>query len=162
MRRPSSLVLLLLLVGGGPVRGQEESSPEPAPTLAPAAPAVGLERLLRIPPTVDLAPARRGQRDEETWREAFREARLEVSELEQRIEATQTRLRDASPANWGFTAPGAGQQSDPEVLRLRAMLRRDRQSLESSRERLRDLDVEASLAGVPDAWRDLDSDPAAE
>ena len=162
MRRPSSLGLLLLLVGGGPVRGQEESSPEPAPTLAPAAPAVGLERLLRIPPSIELAPVRRGQRDQEGWREAFREGRAEVSQLEQRIESTQTQLREVAPGNWGFTAPGAGQQSDPEVLRLRAMLRRDRQSLESSRERLRDLDVEASLAGVPDAWREPVSRPAAE
>ena len=162
MRRLSFLFLLVLLVGVGPGRAEEEARPEPGPTQLPVLRGNGLERLLRIPPTVDLAPARRGQRDEETWREAFREARLEVSELEQRIEATQTRLRDASPANWGFTAPGAGQQSDPEVLRLRAMLRRDRQSLESSRERLRDLDVEASLAGVPDAWREPVSRPAAE
>jgi hypothetical protein len=39
------------------------------------------------------------------------------------------------------------------VLKVRAQLRRDRQSLEASRQRLRDLDVEASLAGVPEDWR---------
>ena len=156
------MLLVSLLAGVGPVRAEEEPSAETNSRQAPDRRATGLERLLRIPPTVDLAPPRRGLRDEEAWREAFRDARAEVFELEQRIGETQTKLREAAPANWGFTAPGAGQQSDPEVLRLRAMLRRDRQSLESSRERLRDLDVEASLAGVPDAWRDPDAGPKAQ
>jgi hypothetical protein len=39
------------------------------------------------------------------------------------------------------------------VLKLRAALKRDRQSLEAARQRLREIEVEASLAGVPDAWR---------
>ena len=57
---------------------------------------------------------------------------------------------------------GGGMPSDPEVLRLRAQLRRDRQSLEAARQRLRDLDVEASLAGVPDDWMQPPTAPAGD
>ena len=65
----------------------------------------------------------------------------------------QEGIRAAAPDDWSFSPTGGGMPSDPEVLRLRAQLRRDRQSLEAARQRLRDLDVEASLAGVPDGWK---------
>lgn len=153
MRCSAVLLVLLLPVAGDLAHAQSDASSEPDPQSPGSPRSVALDRLLRVPGTLDLAPAWRGQRDEAAWRESFRAARAEVTKLEQSIENSQSELRKVAPANWGFTAPGGGQQSDPDVLRLRAMLRRDRQSLEASRERLRDLDVEASLAGVPDAWR---------
>jgi hypothetical protein len=93
-----------------------------------------------------------GGRDQKGWREEFRRARQEVSDLEGKVEAGQQHLRSAATGEWNYT-PAGGDATDPEVLKLRAQLRRDRQSLEASRQRLRDLDVEASLAGVPEAWR---------
>ncbi len=117
-------------------------------------PALDLERLLRPPPVAGVKPQRPGGKDRATWAADFASLREEIANLEQGIAAAQARLREASPGDWSFTPTGGGMPSDPEVLRLRAQLRRDRQSLEGARQRLRDLDVEASLAGVPDGWKE--------
>jgi hypothetical protein len=108
---------------------------------------------LRIPPGGVTAPDWRGGKDQATWQAEFAEAHGEVGELESRIADTQQRLREIAPEDWAFTPAGTGVPSDPEILKLRASLRRDRQSLEAARQRLRELQVEASLAGVPDAWK---------
>lgn len=122
------------------------------PDRPPSMPALDLERLLRPPSQVSAPPLRYGGQSRETWVNRFGRARLEIEDLEHRIAGTQDSLREAAPSDWGFTPTGGGQPSDPEVLRLRARLRRDRQTLETAEQRLRDLEVEASLAGVPDAW----------
>ncbi len=122
-----------------------------APAAKPAAPA--LERFLRVPGG-DVAPSDlRGGRGRRAWFEAFGKAESEVTELEGRIAEAQQALRARSSGEWGYTPQGASTPTDPEVLKLRADLRRDRQSLEAARTRLRDLEVEASLAGVPEDWR---------
>jgi hypothetical protein len=97
---------------------------------------------------------RRGGKDRKTWASEFADARGEIVALETRIAGAQERIREIAPGNWSYSPTGGGAPMDPEVLRLRAELRRDRQSLEAARQRLRDLDVEASLAGVPDEWKD--------
>lgn len=118
-------------------------------------PGLDLERLLR--PRAPLPPpaprALRAAKERGDWEAEFRTLRTEIAELENRIEVARARIREASATDWGFTPTGGGMPTDPEVLRLRAELRRDRQSLEASRRRLRNLEVEASLAGVPDDWR---------
>lgn len=130
--------------------------PPPATETAPDAPppkSLDLDRLLH-PPAVSLQPTGKnyGGRDLRAWKEEFRKARQEVSDLEGKVEAGQEHLRSASAGEWNYS-PAGGEVTDPEVLKLRAQLKRDRQSLEASRQRLRDLDVEASLAGVPEDWR---------
>lgn len=132
------------------------SEPAPAPAAAPdTAPKkpLGLDRLLN-PGVVSAQPTGKyyGGRDQKGWQEEFRRAREEVSDLEGKVEAGQQHLRSAAAGEWNYS-PAGGEATDPEVLKLRAQLRRDRQSLEASRQRLRDLDVEASLAGVPEDWR---------
>lgn len=101
----------------------------------------------------------RGGRDRETWRREFSDARGEVRQLEGQVGEVQERLRQASSGgDWAYSPAGAGEAVDPEVMKLRAQLRRDRASLETARSRLRDLEVEASLAEVPDHW--IEPDPA--
>jgi len=130
-----------------------EPAPEAAPSTGAPPKSIDLDRLLH-PPAVRMQPTGDilGGRDQKGWREEFRRARQEVSDLEGKVEAGQQHLRSAATGEWNYT-PAGGDATDPEVLKLRAQLRRDRQSLEASRQRLRDLDVEASLAGVPEAWR---------
>ena len=134
----------------------------------PAAP-IDLDKLLRPPtsvsgpaglgvptvPRTGAAPTPRslGGRTASEWRETFDKARSEVTTLDDRVRGGQEQLREASRGEYSYSPPGAGQASDPQVVRIRAELRRDRQSLETARRRLRDLEVEASLAGVPDEWR---------
>lgn len=130
------------------------SEPAVAPPLeAPPPKSLDLERLLQLP-AVRAQPSGNyfGGRDQKAWRDEFRRAREEVSDLEGKVEAGQKHLRSAAAGEWNYS-PAGGEATDPEVLKLRAQLRRDRQSLEASRQRLRDLDVEASLAGVPQEWR---------
>ena len=115
--------------------------------------ALDLQRLLRPPRLADVALQRPGGKDRETWADEFSGLRTEIEDLKRRVALAQERIREVSPGDSGFTPAGGGLPSDPEVLRLRAQLSRDRQSLEAANERLRDLDVEASLAGVPDAWK---------
>jgi hypothetical protein len=132
-------------------------APAPAQGAASDKP-IDLDRLLH-PPAGALQPNGKtyGGRDQKGWLGEFKRARQEVSDLEGKIEAEQEKLRNVSSNEWNY-APGGGEVTDPEVLKLRATLRRDRQSLEASRQRLRDLDVEASLAGVPEEWRQPPTD----
>jgi hypothetical protein len=146
-------------LAGDEKRGTEKApAEEPAPAPAPAADApppksLDLDRLLRPRAVLEQPTGNTyGGRDQKQWREEFRRAREEVSDLEGKVEAGQKHLRSAASGEWNYS-PAGGEVTDPEVLKLRAQLKRDRQSLEASRQRLRDLDVEASLAGVPEDWR---------
>jgi hypothetical protein len=125
-------------------------------TAAPAseAPApLDLDRLLRVPGVEASDAERLGGRTRRSWYEEFERARADVAELGRRIQESQATLRSKAGGDWGFTPAGASAPTDPETLKLRADLRRDRQSLATAQKRLRDLEVEASLAGVPDDWR---------
>jgi hypothetical protein len=125
----------------------------PAPQQKPSEP-LDLDRLLRPPGAITATPSAEpsfGGRDRGAWREEFQRATLEVADLEEKVEVSQNRLRQTATGDWNYS-PAGGEATDPEVLKLRAQLRRDRQSLEASRQRLRDLRVEASLAGVPEEW----------
>ena len=161
--RAAHVCLLLLLAVPCPSFAQTAPPPggdlgaedaPPAPQHKPSPP-LDLDRLLR-PPDVIGAPKPSsepsyGGRDRAEWREQFSSAGAEVADLEHKVEVNQQRLRDNTAGDWNYS-PAGGEASDPEVLKLRAQLRRDRQSLEAARQRLRDLRVEASLAGVPEAW----------
>lgn len=133
--------------GRSPGTSSEGSGAKPSPNL-------DLDSLLRIPPGGVEAPDLRGGKDRSTWQSEFSEANAEVQELEQRIAEAQEKLRESAPDDWSFTPGGGGTPSDPEILTLRAGLRRDRQSLDAARRRLQELEVEASLAGVPESWHE--------
>jgi len=152
-------LLILVLLAPLPGRAEQQTPGEAHGTrVAQGAsldtPDLDLDRLLRPPQPRQVPALRRGGKDRKTWTKDFAEARGEIEVLGGRIAEAQQRIREASPDDWGFSPTGGGQPSDPEVLRLRAEIRRDRQSLEAAGVRLRDLEVEASLAGVPDEWRE--------
>ncbi len=129
----------------------ESALPEPG-----QAPVLDLKRLLTPRSSLPArpAPARPGGKDRETWEREFAEQRAEVARLESTVDAKKKQLRESSGGDWGYSPAGGALPTDPEVQRLRAQLKRDRRSLETAERRLRDLQVEASLAGVPDPWKD--------
>ena len=172
----SKAVLLLILLLVVPLRPEVWAQAEPAqdaepaepsqPAVAPSAPSIGLDSLLRPragtvepTPTPRVGSALPGGRSEDEWRLEFSDAQLQVEVLQERVRETQQKIRESSTGEWGYTPTGSGMPSDPEVLKLRAEIKRDRQSLEAAQTRLRDLDVEASLLGVPDPWREPLADP---
>lgn len=125
------------------------------PETTPAAPrSPTLDRLLtpRGPLTAVPTRSQPGGKDRAAWETAFDRRRREVAELDARIEATRQELRDNAGSDWNYSPAGGGQGVDPETQKLRARLKRDRQSREAALDRLRELEVEASLAGVPDEW----------
>ena len=177
---PASLLstaVVLAATGAPPISCAWGQSGEPAPADAPATPdagdaaegespaaetllpppSLGLDSILRPRGVFEATPRpatdTRGGRTRAEWGELFEGARQEVGELETRVDSLQQKLRTASSGEWGYSPIGSAETNDPEVQRLRAELKRDRRSLDTARTRLRDLEVEASLAGVPDDWR---------
>ncbi len=155
-----------LWIAAAPAWAEPESAPEAATVERPVEsgpepvrPALSLDSLLS-PRTGEwgLKATLRGGRDRASWRREFEDARGEVTQLEGQVDLVQDKLRAASSgSNWSYSPAGAGEAVDPEILKLRSHLRRDRASLDTARARLRDLEVEASLAEVPDHW--IASDP---
>ena len=160
-------MLTLLLIASALPAAAAGESPEAAPETAGSAQDPGgalpsLDSLLRPRDHFDVpnAPAsgeERGGRDEEAWRLSFSQLHGEVAQLEARVDALQEQIRTAAGGEWNYSPVPGGESTDPELLKLRTKLRRDRKSLETAEERLRDLDVEASLSGVPDDWRGASS-----
>ena len=146
----TALVVCLTLAGGSQAFAdelQEGSEARPVPNL-------NLDRLLR-PRSVPTVYTQYGGRGRSAWEAEFAQARSEVGELELKVAEAKVKYRAASGGEWSYSPIGGGQgttATDPEVLKIRAEIKRDRQSLETSRKRLRELGVEASLAGVPDEW----------
>lgn len=104
--------------------------------MSPPAPQVGVP-----------LPARWSGEGRSSWHEAHREARAEVEHLEARLRALRDLLRERS-GDWHATESSAGVPPDPELVRLRAEFKRDRQSLELAHRRLAELECDALIAGV--------------
>jgi len=119
-------------------------------------PSIGLDSLLRPrgPARAPVKPAQPGGRDREQWQQAFSEVRAEIRLLENSLEEARTAVRDRSQGAYQYSPIGgtADTPSDPEILKLRAQLKRDKKALDAAQSRLRELQVEASLSGVPDEW----------
>jgi hypothetical protein len=149
-------VFALFLVAGFAQAQEETEAPDPAPSRPASTPKLGLDRLLSppsagVPRPVSTRPGGQGR---DAWEQRFSKARLEVLDLQERLDKLQERMRDASgESGYMYSPTGVSETYDPEVLKIRAAMKRDRQSLEAAERRLRDLEVEASLAGVPEAWQ---------
>jgi hypothetical protein len=143
---------------GTPPVAQPTSSAPAAAAPATGKPALRLDSILR-PRTTPVAPppsaAAPGGRNRAQWASTFSAVRQEIAVLQTQVEASRKRLAASSNGSeYQYSPLGGGVSTDPETLKLRAQLRRDRETLEAAERRLRDLEVEASLSGVPRAWFD--------
>ena len=131
-----------------------EPPPDPPPP-------VGLDKLLKLPggPLPPGSAPSGASPDREMWEGRFREVRLALQEAKTRLSQSQAELERLAAKSdaWQVAAPGAqpGQnsQNSPLSYRLRQEIRGHREEVEQQQKRLRDLEVEASLAGVPAEWR---------
>jgi hypothetical protein len=150
--------LLALLAGTFPAAAEEEPGAPP--------PEVPLERLLTVPRQVDLSAPRPGGATRSEWRARFAEARAERDQAQAALAASQSELEELAGEtdNWKLAAPGIGAGSDtgPLSYRLRQEIRRHREEIERAEHQLRELRVEANLAGVPDGWIEPEDAPGAQ
>jgi hypothetical protein len=121
-------------------------------------PDVALDQLLKLPESFDVDPTveKKGGANAEGWRKRFAEARGQLDTAQHALESAQNELASMAgdTANYQVAAPGAANpENSPVSFKLREEIRRQRAAVESSERALRDLEIEADLAEVPEAWR---------
>ncbi len=144
-----------MLAAAGGSTGAEGDPTASAPPVSP--PPVQLDRLLKLPDSLDLETSRRGGATRSEWRARFAEAREGLEGAQAALEAAQRKLEAMAEdkAGWQMSAPGVqamNPEDSPVSYELRQELRRQREDIERFERRLQDLGIEAKLAGVPDEW----------
>jgi hypothetical protein len=139
---------------GSGAAGSEPAAGEPAP-----APPVAYDALFKLPDTGTVpAPSEAATLDRKRWEERFAAVRGDVDTAKADLAKSQAQLESMArkTENWQMAAPGAAQQNaenSPVSYKLRQDIRRQREDVDRAERRLRELEVEASLAGVPPEWR---------
>jgi hypothetical protein len=157
--------LIGLAVVVAPALGRGEDAPQPKPTseaaaepAAPRAP-VDLDRLLRLPDSIQYDMEKKGGLGRGEWRARFREARQDLEGARAALARSQAELEKVADGGqggaWNFTPPGVNADTSDAPLdyRLRMEIKKQREEVEGAEKRLLDLEVEADLAGVPEDWR---------
>jgi hypothetical protein len=146
------------LVGAAPAAPAED---------APATPVIELDRLLKLPDSLEIAPETRGGTTKAEWRARFQSAREELAAARADLAKSQAKLEEMAGGTsaWKMGAPGLGAidtsatKDAPLDYNLSNEMRRNREEVERSERRLTELEIEANLAGVPADW--LGTEPAA-
>ena len=122
-------------------------------------PAVDLDRLLRLPPSGQALQQnpRPGGATRSQWRARFSDARADLEDARTALAVAQKELEELAgdSSTWQMAIPGASANSSensPISFRLIQEIRRQREEVEHGQSRLRELGVEANLAGVPEEW----------
>ncbi len=137
----------VLLVGPSPISAADES------------PAVDLDRLLQLPPPEPsiYGNPRPGGATRTQWKARFSEARGDLEKARMALAAAKKELEELAgdSAAWQMAVPGGQPDSNansPVSFRLIQEIRRQREEVEHGQRRMKELEVEANLAGVPEDW----------
>jgi len=153
LRRVPRLAAALALALPAAAFGEEPAEePPPAP----------LDRLLKLPQGLELEDGahRPGGASRSEWEARFQKARSELADAQDDLRETREELQELAgdTDSWQITAPGGlgakPTHSDaPLDYQLSQKMRRQREAVERSEKNLHDLEIEANLAGVPEAWQ---------
>ncbi len=147
---------LILFGAGGPLAAEPEKA-DPAPAAEPAAPPVAYDALFRLPSDRGSQPAPGASVDRKRWEERFTAVRGDLDGTRAQLAKAQTDLESLAHKtdSWQMAAPGAQPtaENSPVSYKLRQDIRKYREEVGLAERRLRELEVEASLAGVPAEWR---------
>lgn len=157
--RNATLALLWALVAGAPLAGAQSESPPPG--------SVRLDQLLKLPEDLEFDVERRGGHTRSEWIARFDEARESLESARQGLAQAQERLAQKAGRkdNWNMAPPGLpaeAAEGGGDTYHLREDVRRHRAEIERAEARLRELDIEASLAGLPPSWRGETTNPSSE
>jgi len=157
------IAALIVLTGRASAAGDEMApAPAPAPAAQPApapppAPPVAYDALFRLPSDDTPHPAGGAPLDRKRWEERFAAVRGELDGAKSQLTKAQTELEAMAhkTENWQMAAPGAqpNAENSPVSYKLRQDIRQYREDVGRAERRLRELEVEASLAGVPPEWQ---------
>ena len=137
----------VLVVGPSPISAADES------------PVVDLDRLLQLPPPEPsiYGNPRPGGATRSQWRDRFSEVRGDLEKARMALAAAKTELEELAgdSAAWQMAVPGGqpdANTNSPVSFRLIQEIRRQREEIEHGQRRMKELKVEANLAGVPEEW----------
>ncbi len=157
-------VLLLLLLSPLAVRAEpsvdaipEEPKETPAEAAPSTEPEVELNRLLKLPDSYATPSEKRGGASRDEWKRRYARIRADHENAEAARDQAQRGLEAAASdsGQWSVAAPGGSpNENSPLSYGLRQEIRRQREAVEASAKALRQLDIEADLAGIPEAWRE--------
>ncbi len=128
----------------------------PAAAQEPGGPPVRLDRLMKLPDTVEYDVERRGGATRTEWRSRFSEARTAAATAKKDLDAAMAKLEKAAAGSdsWRFVPPGGDVTAEnQDNIRLRMDVNKKREAHDYAEKRLKDLEIEANLASVPDDWR---------
>jgi hypothetical protein len=149
-RSTAALIGAALALAGGMAPAQEQAA-------EPAAQPAQLDRLLKLPESQSYGVDRRGGLSRGEWRTRFVELRTSLDTERKALATAQDKLDQAagSASNWQM-APIPGMEPSPDApldYQLRLQIRRHKSEIDRLEKKLRELEIEANLAGVPEEWR---------
>ncbi|HME69586.1 MAG TPA: hypothetical protein VKM54_06925 [Myxococcota bacterium] len=148
---------LSLLALRAPEPCRADDTPPPPPPSGPAKP-VDLERLLKLPSSVEFDVEKKGGATKTEWRARFQQARDEIQKARAGLEKAEKALETgAEKSPWSVAPPGVQATTQNEStanFSLTQEVKHQREEVKRTEKHLRDLEVEANLAGVPADWRE--------
>ncbi len=150
------IALLIVLVGRASAAEEEKSAP--ATPAADPPPPVAYDALFRLPSDSAPRPGEGAALDRKRWEERFTAVRADLDGARTKLAKAQADLEALADKteSWQLAAPGAQPtaENSPVSYKLRQDIRAYREEVGRAERRLRELEVEASLAGVPAEWRE--------
>jgi hypothetical protein len=141
--------------GDPPAAEPSEASAAASRDAVPAT-GVALDQLLTLPSDRTYSVERKGGLTRGEWRTRYGEVRGDLQKERDALEETQGKLEEAGGGQWSVN-PIPGAESDtsrsPIDFQIRTQLRKHREEIDRLERKLRQLDIEANLAGVPEEWR---------
>ena len=151
------LAAALLLVAGGGAAARAEGEGSTGSKPPGQEPGTQLDRLLKLPADQSYGVERRGGLSRGEWRARFVEVQDALAKERQELAEAETKLDEtaSNASNWQV-APVPGLQPSPDApldYQLRVAIRRHKSEIERLERKLKQLEIEANLAGVPPEWR---------
>ena len=113
---------------------------------------------MRLPDSVEFEPTQRAGATPGEWKARFAAARQDLADAHAALDESREKLEELAGEanNWQMSAPGvaANASGNPLSYQLSQEMRRGREEVERAEGRLRELQIEANLAGVPADWHE--------